>query len=171
MNREPGGYDPNTSNQPLQPASRVAAPSALFWFWMASGSTVAAAPAGVIVATTPGVSAIGALIAVLLGSLLAGLVLAAVSMAGVRTGSATLVLSDGVFGRRGNRVPLTVSFLVLMGWCAVMSVLLAAESHGLGALFFGLFDHERPLLDVLGVPDGRRVVGSIALGWPAPTGC
>ncbi len=124
MNREPGGYDPNTSNQPLQPASRVAAPSALFWFWMASGSTVAAAPAGVIVATTPGVSAIGALIAVLLGSLLAGLVLAAVSMAGVRTGSATLVLSDGVFGRRGNRVPLTVSFLVLMGWCAVMSVLL-----------------------------------------------
>jgi len=63
-----------------------------------------------------------------------------------------------------------VPFWFVDGGAAVMSVLLAAESHGLGALFFGLFDHERPLLDVLGVPDGRRVVGSIALGWPAPTG-
>jgi nitroreductase len=63
-----------------------------------------------------------------------------------------------------------VPFWFVDGGAAVMAVLLAAESEGLGALFFGLFDHERPLLDALGVPAGRRAVGAIALGWAAEGG-
>jgi nitroreductase len=51
---------------------------------------------------------------------------------------------------------------------AVENVLLAATSAGLGACFFGLFRHEAAVLDALGVPAGRRGVGTLALGHPAP---
>lgn len=53
------------------------------------------------------------------------------------------------------------------GGMAAMLVLLAAADHGLGALFFGLFDHEPDVARAFGVPDDRRAVGAIALGHPA----
>lgn len=51
---------------------------------------------------------------------------------------------------------------------AVEHILLGAVDAGLGACFFGLFEHEEPVLDALGVPDGWRAVGTIAMGHPAP---
>lgn len=50
---------------------------------------------------------------------------------------------------------------------SAMLVQLAAVDEGLGALFFGLFDHERAVLDALDVPEGWRALGTIAVGWPA----
>jgi nitroreductase len=49
---------------------------------------------------------------------------------------------------------------------AAMLILLAATNESLGALFFGIFQHEDELLDALGVPAGRQAIGTIALGWP-----
>ena len=54
------------------------------------------------------------------------------------------------------------------GGMAAMLVLLAAEDRGLGALFFGLFDHENDVARVFGVPPDRRALGAIAIGHPAP---
>ncbi|HEY9558428.1 MAG TPA: nitroreductase family protein [Acidimicrobiales bacterium] len=54
------------------------------------------------------------------------------------------------------------------GGMAVDQLLLAAVEAGLGACFFGLFDHEPAVLAELGVPDGWRAVGTVALGHPAP---
>lgn len=51
---------------------------------------------------------------------------------------------------------------------AVEHVLLGAVDAGLGACFFGVFQHEDRVLSALGVPDGWRIVGTIALGHPAP---
>lgn len=51
---------------------------------------------------------------------------------------------------------------------AVMTLLLAAEDEGLGALFFGVFKGERELRQALGVPAGLDLLGAIALGYPAP---
>ena len=51
---------------------------------------------------------------------------------------------------------------------AVEHVLLGAVDAGLGACFFGLFDHEAAVLASLGVPAGWRAVGTVALGHPAP---
>jgi nitroreductase len=56
------------------------------------------------------------------------------------------------------------------GGAAVMALLLAAEAAGLGALLFGHFDHDAAVRQQLGIPDGRRALGTIALGWPAPEG-
>lgn len=51
---------------------------------------------------------------------------------------------------------------------ASLLILLTASDAGLGALFFGIFQGERELLEALGVPDGYQPIGAIALGWPAP---
>lgn len=54
---------------------------------------------------------------------------------------------------------------------AVMTLLLAAEDRGLGALFFGVFRGERELRQRLGIPPGLELLGAIALGYVAdPSG-
>jgi len=48
---------------------------------------------------------------------------------------------------------------------AAMVALLAAVDEGLGALFFGQFEHEAAISAALGIPSDRRPVGTIALGY------
>jgi nitroreductase len=48
-----------------------------------------------------------------------------------------------------------------------MLVLLAAHDAGLGGLFFQLHAPADALLEALGTPGGRVVIGALALGWPA----
>ena len=50
---------------------------------------------------------------------------------------------------------------------AVMLLLLTAVDEGVGAWYFGVFHGAEALLADLGVPDGRRLIGAVALGWPA----
>jgi nitroreductase len=54
------------------------------------------------------------------------------------------------------------------GGMAVEHLLLGAVDAGLGACFFGLFDHEAAVLAALAVPDGWRALGTVAVGHPAP---
>lgn len=54
------------------------------------------------------------------------------------------------------------------GGMAVEHLLLACVAEGLGACFFGQFDHEPAVLEAFGVPADRRALGTIALGHPAP---
>ncbi len=54
------------------------------------------------------------------------------------------------------------------GGMGVMASLLSAVDEELGALFFGLFDHEEAVLTAFGVPPGHRALGAVALGYPAP---
>jgi nitroreductase len=57
---------------------------------------------------------------------------------------------------------------------AAMLLLLTAVDEGVGAWFFGVFHGAEALLANLGVPKGRRLIGAVALGYPAaddrPTG-
>ena len=50
----------------------------------------------------------------------------------------------------------------------VMLILLTAVNLGLGALFFAVFRGEQELLETLGVPEGHRLIGAIAVGYPTP---
>jgi nitroreductase len=50
---------------------------------------------------------------------------------------------------------------------SAMLILLAAVDEGLGAWFFGIFHGEKELMDHLGVPDGCRPIGAIAIGYPS----
>lgn len=51
---------------------------------------------------------------------------------------------------------------------SVMTLLLAAEDAGLGALFFGVFHNEAALRTELGIPDELELLGAIALGHRLP---
>lgn len=51
---------------------------------------------------------------------------------------------------------------------AGMALLYGVVNAGLGALFFGIFRNESALLAELGVPDGKRPIGAIAIGHPTP---
>ncbi len=60
----------------------------------------------------------------------------------------------------------TVPYWFVDAGMAVDRLLLGAVDAGLGACFFGLFAHEHPVLAALGVPDGWRAAGTVALGHP-----
>jgi nitroreductase len=47
-----------------------------------------------------------------------------------------------------------------------MLILLTAVDLGLGAVFFGIFQGDKALMDTLGVPEGYRPIGAIAVGHP-----
>ena len=50
----------------------------------------------------------------------------------------------------------------------VQSLLVAASTADLGSCFFGAFEHEQAVIKGFNIPEGRRVVGVVALGYPAP---
>jgi nitroreductase len=50
---------------------------------------------------------------------------------------------------------------------SVMLILLAAVDEGLGGWYFGIFHGEEELMRTLGVPDGLRPIGAVALGYPS----
>ena len=60
-----------------------------------------------------------------------------------------------------------VPYWFVDGGAAVMTMLLAARDRGLGASFFGMFDHEDAVRRSFGVPPGRRGVGTVAIGHRA----
>lgn len=51
---------------------------------------------------------------------------------------------------------------------AVQNLLLGVVDEGLGACFFGMFDHAAAVLEAFGVPPDRVGVGTVAIGHPAP---
>jgi nitroreductase len=53
------------------------------------------------------------------------------------------------------------------GSMAMMTLLLAAEDLGLGALLFGIFQGEAEIRAELNVPEGLQTLGAIALGYRA----
>ncbi len=60
-----------------------------------------------------------------------------------------------------------VPYWFVDGGAAMMTMLLAARDRGLGAAFFGMFDHEEAVRQRFGVPPGRRGVGTVAIGHHA----
>lgn len=51
------------------------------------------------------------------------------------------------------------------GGAAVQTLLLAAVAVGLGACFFGQFEHEPALRSRFGVPESMRALGTVAIGY------
>ena len=62
----------------------------------------------------------------------------------------------------------TVPYWWVDGGLSVQALLYAVVDAGLGALFFGQFEHERKVLDHFGVPAGLRALGTVAIGHPTP---
>lgn len=61
-----------------------------------------------------------------------------------------------------------VPYWYVDGGMVVGQLLLAAEDAGLGALLFGLFEHEPAVRAAFAIPEDWQPLGTVALGWPAP---
>ena len=61
----------------------------------------------------------------------------------------------------------SVPFWLTDAAMATQNLLLLAQDRGLGALYFGLFDHVREAFDELGIPEHVLQVGAVALGHRA----
>jgi nitroreductase len=51
---------------------------------------------------------------------------------------------------------------------ATLAMLLRAVDEGLGACFFGIFEHEPAVRATLAIPDSHRPIGTVAIGHAAP---
>lgn len=60
----------------------------------------------------------------------------------------------------------TVPYWHVDGGMAVGALLLLAEEAGLGALLFGIFEHEPAVRAAFAIPSGWQPLGTVALGWP-----
>lgn len=60
----------------------------------------------------------------------------------------------------------TVPYWWVDGGAAVQTLLLSAVADGLGACFFGQFEHEAALRLKFGVPESLRALGTVAIGYP-----
>jgi nitroreductase len=77
-------------------------------------------------------------------------------------------------GLGGSAEAWPVPYWTIDASMSVMTMLLAAEALGLGALFFGVFRGERQLRRTLAIPPTMELLGAVALGYraapSAPTG-
>ncbi len=71
-------------------------------------------------------------------------------------------------GLGGGRDRWTVPYWWVDAGAVAQNLLLAVVDTGLGACLFGLFDHEQAVADRFGVPEGWRLVATVAIGHPDP---
>lgn len=62
----------------------------------------------------------------------------------------------------------TVPYWMVDTGMAAMVLLLGAVDAGLGACFFGLFEHEPAVRAAFGIPTDHQPIGVVAIGHPAP---
>ncbi len=113
-----------------------------------------------------GLSLVQALLAALIGAVSSFLLVGLVSIAGKRGSAPTLVLSRAAFGRRGNALPGTVSYLLLVGWETVLvSLATFATATVFGRLGWGDGDLTKVVafLVVAGVIVAAGVLGFDAI--------
>ncbi|WP_295469791.1 putative hydroxymethylpyrimidine transporter CytX [uncultured Pseudomonas sp.] len=131
----PGSFSPD---QPVPAAQRVFGGRDLFSLWFSLGIGLMVLQAGALLA--PGLGMAGALLAVLLGSSIGVLLLAAAGVIGSDTGLSAMASLRLSLGRQGALLPAALNLLQLVGWGAFEIVvmrdaasLLAERAWGAGA--------------------------------------
>ncbi len=106
---------------------------AVLWGDLGVGLLVLAAGALLV----PGLGLPQALLAILIGTLLGNLLLAATGYIGSRTGAPTMVLLRPSLGRLGSFLPTALNVLQLIGWGAFEIIIMAQAADFISARFFG----------------------------------
>jgi purine-cytosine permease-like protein len=101
---------------------RTSRPHQLFWPWFGANVSVLALSYGAF-AFGFGVSFAQAVVAGVFGIVLSFLICGFIALAGKRGSAPTMVLSRAAFGVRGNRLPAAISWLLMVGWETVLTVL------------------------------------------------
>lgn len=112
--------------QGLMPVTAEAAhgqPRALFGLWMAANIEFATLTTGALATGVFGLSGVSALVAIVIGNLIGGLVLAAFATYGVQYGVPQMIQGAAWFGRLGNRLPSGLNAFGGFSWFAVNTII------------------------------------------------
>ncbi|NMP24289.1 cytosine permease [Sulfobacillus harzensis] len=131
-NTEPWHVESNGANA-VPDAERHGRPRDVFWIWFAGNLNITAIVIGAVIYSY-GLSWFQSLVALL--GLAAFWLVGYFGIPGMTQGRPTMVLSEQLFGRIGNKFPTAVSWLNLVGWETVMLVIAAFAFQGVLSLAF-----------------------------------
>jgi NCS1 family nucleobase:cation symporter-1 len=113
-------------NQGLSPVTAAQAhgkPRALFGLWMAANIEFATLTTGALATGVFGLSGASALIAIIIGNIIGGLILAAFSTYGVEYGVPQMIQGAAWFGKLGNRLPSLLNAFGGFSWFGVNTII------------------------------------------------
>ncbi|MDZ5604242.1 putative hydroxymethylpyrimidine transporter CytX [Pseudomonas sp. RP23018S] len=122
-------------DHPVSPSQRVLGGRDLFSLWFSLGVGLMVLQVGALLA--PGLGLAGALLAIVLGSAVGVLLLAAVAVIGCDTGLSAMATLRLTLGRGGARVPALLNLLQLVGWGAFEIIVMRDAASLLAARTFG----------------------------------
>ncbi|WP_312935098.1 putative hydroxymethylpyrimidine transporter CytX [Pseudomonas sp.] len=122
-------------DHPVPPSQRVLGGRDLFSLWFSLGVGLMVLQVGALLA--PGLGLAGALLAIVLGSAVGVLLLAAVAVTGCDTGLSAMATLGLTLGRQGARVPALLNVLQLVGWGAFEIIVMRDAASLLAARTFG----------------------------------
>ena len=121
-----GGFTVETNGiNVITEAERKGSPKDLFWPWCAANVSVFGLSYGAYFLGF-GISAIQALVAGLIGTVLSFLLVGFASLAGKRGSAPTMILTRSSFGVRGGALPTALSYVLLVGWEIILVALATA---------------------------------------------
>ena len=98
-------------------------PRALFGLWMAANIEFATLTTGALATGVFGLSGISALVAIVIGNVIGGLILAAFSTYGVEYGVPQMIQGSAWFGKLGNRLPSLLNCFGGFSWFGVNTII------------------------------------------------
>jgi NCS1 family nucleobase:cation symporter-1 len=128
----PGTYSPDIA---VPASQRVFGARDLFSLWFSLGIGLMVLQTGALLA--PGLGWSGALLAILLGTTVGVLLLAAVGVIGVDTGLSAMATLKLSLGMRGASLPALLNLLQLIGWGSFEIIVMRDAASLLGAGHFG----------------------------------
>ena len=127
----PGTYSPDT---PIAASQRVFGGRDLFSLWFSLGIGLMVLQTGALLA--PGLGMSGALLAILLGTLVGVLLLASVAVIGTDTGLSSMAALKLSLGSKGASLPAVLNLLQLIGWGSFEIIVMRDAASLLGARAF-----------------------------------
>jgi NCS1 family nucleobase:cation symporter-1 len=124
----PGTYSPDA---PVPAAKRVFGGRDLFSLWFSLGIGLMVLQTGALLA--PGLGMSGSMLAILLGTLVGVLLLAAVGVIGSDTGLSSMAALKLSLGSKGAGVPAILNLLQLVGWGSFEIIVMRDAASLLGA--------------------------------------
>jgi NCS1 family nucleobase:cation symporter-1 len=109
--------------EPIEARERHGRPGHVFTLWVGANVEFATLTTGALAVGLFGLGFRQAALALILGNLVGGLILGALTTFGPRLGLPQLIHSRSAFGFAGNYVPAALNFIAGVGWFAVNTVL------------------------------------------------
>ena len=123
MSTTTGIHIENQGLAPVTAANAHGKPRALFGLWMAANIEFATLTTGALATGAFGLSASSAFLAIIIGNVIGGLILAAFATYGVEYGVPQMIQGAAWFGKLGNKLPSLLNAFGGFSWFGVNTII------------------------------------------------